>query len=149
MTRRLIDFVSALVGLSITLPVLFLMSISIKRDSSSPVFYLGVRVGKNGRSIKNFKFRSMVLDADKTGVSSTSLHDSRITSSGRFIRKWKLDELAQLINVVKGDMSLVGPRPEVQELVDMFTEEEKAILSLRPGITDCGHRFRMPMKVAC
>jgi len=124
-------------GLLITFPIFVLMIFWIKKDSPGPVFYRGVRVGRQGKPFKIFKFRSMVVDAEKTGVSSTSLQDSRITASGQFIRKWKLDELAQLINVIKGDMSLVGPRPEVQEFVDMYTEDEKQILTLRPGITDC------------
>jgi len=123
-------------GLLITFPIFVLMIFWIKKDSPGPVFYRGVRVGRQGKPFKIFKFRSMVVDAEKTGVSSTSLQDSRITASGQFIRKWKLDELAQLINVIKGDMSLVGPRPEVQEFVDMYTEDEKQILTLRPGITD-------------
>ena len=106
------------------------------RDSPGPVFYRGVRVGRGGREFKIFKFRSMVVDADKSGVTSTSGGDSRITSSGHFIRKWKLDELAQLVNVVMGDMSLVGPRPEVKEFTDLYSGEEIKILTLKPGITD-------------
>jgi len=136
MIKRLFDITMALVGLIITAPLFVIMIVWIKKDSLGPAFYRGVRVGKNGKSFKIYKFRSMVLNADKTGESSTSLHDSRITSSGKFIRKWKLDELAQLINVVKGDISLVGPRPEVREFVDLYNEKEMEILTIRPGITD-------------
>ena len=108
----------------------------IKKDSVGPIFYRGIRIGRDGKDFKIFKFRSMVQDADKSGITSTSAGDSRITSSGHFIRKWKLDELAQLVNVIMGDMSLVGPRPEVREFTDLYTREEEKILSLRPGITD-------------
>jgi len=134
--KRLFDFIVALIGLIISFPLFIVIVVWIKKDSAGPIFYRGKRVGRNGDPFKIFKFRSMVVDADKTGVSSTSLQDSRITASGHFIRKWKLDELAQLINVLKGDMSLVGPRPEVREFVEMYTEKEKQILNLRPGITD-------------
>ena len=126
----------ALGGLVATSPLLITIMFWIKKDSAGPIFYRGNRVGKGGAEFKIYKFRSMVRDADKSGVTSTSLKDSRITTSGHFIRKWKLDELAQLINVVKGDMSLVGPRPEVKEFTDLYREEEKKILLLRPGITD-------------
>jgi len=136
MVKRLFDFIMALVGLILTAPLFLVMIIWIRKDSAGPVFYRGERVGRHGKPFKIFKFRSMVVDADKSGVSSTSLQDARITASGHFIRKWKLDELAQLINVLKGDMSLVGPRPEVREFVEMYTEDEKQILTLRPGITD-------------
>lgn len=136
MVKRTFDFSMAILGLTVTLPIFIIMSIWVKKDSPGPVFYRGLRVGKNGRLFKIFKFRSMVMDADKSGVSSTSLQDTRITPSGSFIRKWKLDELAQLINVIKGDMSLVGPRPEVKEFVDIYSDDEKQILNLRPGITD-------------
>lgn len=136
MLKFIFDFVCALCGLIFFSPVLIIISIWIKLGSPGPIFYRGVRVGLNGSEFRIFKFRSMVLDAALSGVSSTSSHDPRITSSGRFIRKWKLDELAQLINVLKGDMSLVGPRPEVKEFVDLYKDNEKEILSLRPGITD-------------
>jgi lipopolysaccharide/colanic/teichoic acid biosynthesis glycosyltransferase len=136
MIKYAFDTMLALLGLVFFFPILILVSIWIKYDSKGPIFYRGIRVGKNGRMFKIFKFRSMVINAEKSGVSSTSAKDSRITSSGRFIRKWKLDELAQLLNVLKGDMSLVGPRPEVKEYSDLYTGDEKNILSLRPGITD-------------
>lgn len=126
----------ALGGLLLTSPLLIAIMIWIKKDSVGPVFYRGIRVGREGKEFRIFKFRSMVLDAHKSGVLSTSLGDSRITSSGHFIRKWKLDELAQLLNVLVGDMSLVGPRPEVKIFTDLFIGDEKNILTLRPGITD-------------
>lgn len=134
--KRSFDIVVALLGLCIFSPLLLLLSIWIKTDSRGPVFYRGERVGKDGITFKIFKFRSMILNADKTGVSSTSLLDDRITSSGHFIRKWKIDEISQLINVLKGDMSLVGPRPEVKEFVELYSVEERKLLTLRPGITD-------------
>jgi lipopolysaccharide/colanic/teichoic acid biosynthesis glycosyltransferase len=117
-------------------PVLLVLSILIKKEDGGPVFYRGVRVGRFGKTFRIFKFRTMVINAEKLGGPSTSDDDPRITRVGKFIRKFKLDELPQLINVLKGEMSIVGPRPEVQIYVDMFTEEEKAILSVRPGITD-------------
>jgi lipopolysaccharide/colanic/teichoic acid biosynthesis glycosyltransferase len=128
--------VMAMVGLILSSPLLIGIMVWIKKDSEGPIFYRGIRVGRNGKEFAIFKFRSMIEDADKSGVSSTSSEDSRITSSGHFIRRWKLDELAQLINVAKGDMSLVGPRPEVKAFTDLYSGEELEILSLRPGITD-------------
>jgi len=136
MMKRGFDFVSSLVGLILASPVLLVIAILIKKEDRGPVFYRGVRVGRFGKLFRIFKFRTMVLNAEKLGGSSTADDDPRITNVGRFIRKFKLDELPQLINVLKGEMSTVGPRPEVQMYVDMFTEEEKAILSVRPGITD-------------
>jgi lipopolysaccharide/colanic/teichoic acid biosynthesis glycosyltransferase len=112
------------------------IAILIKKEDGGPVFYRGVRVGRFGKLFRIFKFRTMVLNAEKLGGPSTADDDPRITKMGEFIRKFKLDELPQLMNVLKGEMSIVGPRPEVQMYVDMFTDEEKAILSVRPGITD-------------
>jgi lipopolysaccharide/colanic/teichoic acid biosynthesis glycosyltransferase len=108
----------------------------IKAGDGGPIFYRGVRVGRYGKLFRIFKFRTMVVNAEKIGGSSTADDDPRITKIGKFIRKYKLDELPQLINVLKGEMSFVGPRPEVQHYVNMFTAGEKAILSVRPGITD-------------
>lgn len=107
-----------------------------KKDSEGPVFYRQVRIGKDGKPFRIFKFRTMVNNADKSGVTSTKQDDVRITKMGRFIRKYNLDELAQFINVLRGEMSIVGPRPEIPYYVNMFTEEEKIILSVKPGITD-------------
>lgn len=134
--KRIFDFVVSLIGLIILSPLFLIIAILIKLESKGPVFYRGIRVGRYGKPFQIFKFRSMVQDAEKIGVSSTRASDMRVTRCGRFIRKFKLDELSQLINVLIEDMSIVGPRPEVQKFVDLYTEEEKAILALRPGITD-------------
>jgi len=136
LSKRLFDVVFSFVGLAVLSPLILLVAVLIKLDSPGPVFYRGVRVGRGGEPFRMFKFRTMVVNADKIGGPSTADDDPRITRVGRFLRKLKLDEVPQLINVLKGDMSLVGPRPEVQHYVDMFTEEERAILSVRPGITD-------------
>jgi len=134
--KRLFDVVVSLIGLIVLSPIFFVIAVAIKLESSGPVFYRGWRVGLHGKPFQIYKFRSMVQDADKSGVTSTSGTDSRVTRMGHVIRKFKLDEFSQLINVLVGDMSLVGPRPEVQKFVDLYTEEEKEILTLRPGITD-------------
>lgn len=136
MAKRLFDLFFSLAGLIVLSPLLLLLAVLIKLDSKGPVFYRGKRVGRYGKPFSIFKFRSMVVDAEKKGAASTSSNDVRITKMGRIIRIFKFDEFSQLINVVKGDMSLVGPRPEVQKFVDLYTEEEKEILSVRPGITD-------------
>jgi lipopolysaccharide/colanic/teichoic acid biosynthesis glycosyltransferase len=112
------------------------MAVLIKLEDGGLIFYRGLRIGRHGKPFRIFKFRTMVVNAEKIGGPSTADDDPRITSIGKILRKYKLDELPQLINVLIGDMSLVGPRPEVQQYVDMFTEQEKAILSVRPGITD-------------
>jgi lipopolysaccharide/colanic/teichoic acid biosynthesis glycosyltransferase len=108
----------------------------IKKEDGGPIFYRGIRVGRNSRAFRIFKFRTMVVDAEKIGGASTSDDDPRITPIGSKLRKNKLDELPQLINVLKGEMSFVGPRPEVPHYVDMFSVEERTILTVRPGITD-------------
>jgi len=136
MCKRLFDIVASAVGLLFLSPLFLLLTILIKLDSKGPVFYRGIRVGLHGEPFRIFKFRSMVAEAEKNGVSSTSKNDVRVTNVGEFIRRYKLDEFSQLINVFLGDMSLVGPRPEVQKFVDQYTEEEKIILTVRPGITD-------------
>jgi len=118
------------------MPALLCIALLIKKEDGGPVFYRGNRVGRYGSLFKIFKFRTMVVDAERFGGPSTADDDPRITKVGKVIRKYKLDELPQLINVLKGEMSFVGPRPEVQHYVEMFTEEEKAILNVRPGITD-------------
>jgi len=134
--KRLFDIVFSLLGLMLTTPILLILAILIKREDGGPVFYRGVRVGRHGKLFRIFKFRTMVVNAEKIGGSSTADDDPRITRIGKFIRKHKLDELPQLINVLKGEMSFVGPRPEVQHYVNMYTNEEKAILNVKPGITD-------------
>lgn len=136
MLKRLFDIVFSLFGLIIFFPILVILAIIIKSGDGGPVFYRGVRVGKNGKLFKIFKFRTMVVNAEKIGGSSTADDDPRITKIGKFMRKHKFDELSQLINVLKGEMSFVGPRPEVQHYVNMYTEEEKIILRVKPGITD-------------
>ncbi len=117
-------------------PVLLLMSIAVAITSGFPVFYLQTRVGKNNIDFKLFKFRSMANNSDKKGLLTVGGRDPRITSVGYFLRKYKLDELPQLFNVLFGSMSLVGPRPEVRKYVDMYNEEQKKVLSVQPGITD-------------
>ena len=133
---RFFDFILSLVGLVVLAPIFIVLAIWIKIDSTGPVFYKQVRVGQSGIDFGLFKFRSMVVDADKKGLITVGGRDPRITRSGYFIRKYKLDELPQLINVLVGDMSLVGPRPEVRKYVDLYTDEQQKVLSVKPGITD-------------
>jgi lipopolysaccharide/colanic/teichoic acid biosynthesis glycosyltransferase len=136
MIKRLFDIVAATIGLVMLSPVFIWTAWRIKSEDSGPVFYRGVRVGLHGEPFRIYKFRTMIVDAEKLGASSTSNDDFRITRIGNKLRKYKLDELPQLINVLVGDMSFVGPRPEVKYYTDKYTEEEKAILTVRPGITD-------------
>jgi lipopolysaccharide/colanic/teichoic acid biosynthesis glycosyltransferase len=134
--KRIFDFELALVGVILLTPILALVSIAIwLQDFKSP-FYISDRVGKNEKTFRLIKLRSMVVGADKKGVNSTSVNDSRITSVGKIVRKYKLDEFYQLFNVIKGDMSLVGPRPNVKNETDLYTFEEKRLLTVKPGITD-------------
>jgi lipopolysaccharide/colanic/teichoic acid biosynthesis glycosyltransferase len=123
-------------GLLVLSPLFLLLAIWIKCDSKGPVFYRQVRVGRNNRDFRLYKFRSMRVGSDKKGLITIGGHDPRVTRSGYFIRKYKLDELPQLINVFAGDMSLVGPRPEVRKYVDMYTPEQMHVLNVRPGVTD-------------
>ena len=134
--KRLFDMVASGCGLLVLSPVLLLVAIWIKLDSRGPVFYRQVRVGYKNKDFRIFKFRSMRIGADKGSLVTIGGRDPRITRSGYFIRKYKLDELPQLINVVIGDMSLVGPRPEVRHYVDYWTPEQMHVLDVRPGITD-------------
>ena len=135
MLKRFFDIIFSFIGLFMFSPLMLILAILIKRDGG-PVFYRGERIGRYGKPFKIYKLRTMVVNAEKIGGSSTPDDDPRVTKVGNFIRKYKLDELPQLINVFKGEMSFVGPRPEVKYYVDMFREEEKVILSIRPGITD-------------
>lgn len=135
-SKRAVDMAAALAGLVIAAPVLAVIALLIKRDSAGPVFYRAERVGLGGRSFRMFKFRTMVVDADRKGGPSTADGDPRVTRIGATLRRWKLDELPQLFNVLMGDMSLVGPRPEVRLYTDMFTPGERAILDVKPGVTD-------------
>lgn len=123
-------------GLLVLSPMFLILSIWIKIDSPGPVFYKQMRVGRNNKDFKLYKFRSMRVGSDKKGLITIGGHDPRITKSGYFIRKYKLDEFPQLINVFIGEMSLVGPRPEVRKYVEMYTEEQMHVLDVRPGITD-------------
>lgn len=136
MIKRGFDVVVSCLGICVLSAVLAAIALWIKWDSEGPVFYRGVRVGRFGRPFRIYKFRTMVVNAEAIGGSSTSDDDPRITRVGKLLRKYKLDELPQLVNVLTGEMSLIGPRPEVQEYVDMYTLEEQSILQLRPGITD-------------
>lgn len=137
MLKRLFDFDFSLIGLVLTSPLLLAIAFLIKKESPGSAFYRGVRIGKNGKPFRIFKFRTMVVDAEKLGGPSTAGDDPRLLKIGDFLKKYQLDELPQLLNVLKGEMSLVGPRPEVKMYVDIMTEEERAsILSVKPGMTD-------------
>jgi lipopolysaccharide/colanic/teichoic acid biosynthesis glycosyltransferase len=136
MVKRLLDVTFALLGLLLTSPLLLFFAYLIKRHDNGPALYLPIRAGRDGVPFKMFKLRSMVVNADKSGVSSTANSDSRITPIGAFIRRFKVDELMQLINVLKGEMSLVGPRPNVLNEVQEYTKQERHLLDVRPGITD-------------
>lgn len=136
MLKRTFDILMSFVGLLILCPLFLVVAIWIKVDSKGPVFYRQIRVGRGNKDFRLFKFRSMFVDSDKKGLITVGGRDSRITRSGYFIRKYKLDELPQLINVFVGDMSFVGPRPEVRRYVDMYTVEQLHVLDVRPGITD-------------
>lgn len=130
------DTAFAITGLVVLAPVFVLLAMAVRLSSAGPVFYRGSRIGLNGKVFRVLKFRTMVMNAESLGGSCTGDDDPRITPLGLWMRKYKLDELPQLLNVLKADMSFVGPRPEVRQYVDMFTKEEKQILSVRPGITD-------------
>lgn len=134
--KRLFDIVASGCGLIFLSPLFLILAIWIKLDSKGPVFYKQIRVGRNNKDFKLFKFRSMRVGSDKKGLITVGERDPRITRSGYFIRKYKLDEFPQLINVFIGDMSLVGPRPEVRKYVDLYTSEQMHVLDVRPGITD-------------
>lgn len=134
--KRLFDFLASGFGLIILSPLFLVLAVWIRMDSPGPVFYRQVRVGRYNRDFRIFKFRSMRVGADKGSLVTIGGRDPRITRSGYFIRKFKLDELPQLINVLAGDMSLVGPRPEVRHYVDYWTPEQMHVLDVRPGITD-------------
>lgn len=135
MLKRIFDIISSLFGLILLLPFMIIIAILIKLDSKGPIFFKQVRVTKNGREFKIFKYRTMRVGSDKFSQITVG-KDSRITKVGDFLRKYKLDEIPQLINVLIGDMSLVGPRPEVPKYVALYTEEQREILKVRAGITD-------------
>lgn len=133
--KRLFDIVASSLGLIVLSPLFVVLAVWIKADSEGPIFYRQTRVGRNNKDFRLFKFRSMRPGSDRAGLITVGGRDPRVTRSGYYIRKYKLDEFPQLINVLKGDMSLVGPRPEVRKYVDMYTADQKRVLSVRPGIT--------------
>lgn len=134
--KRIFDIVISFCGIIILVPIFIVIAFLIKLNSKGPVFYIQKRVGQFNIDFSLFKFRTMSVGADKSGLLTVGSKDSRITSVGIFLRKYKLDELPQLINVLFGDMSLVGPRPEVRKYVDLYTKEQAEILNVKPGITD-------------
>ena len=134
--KRAFDIIMALLGLIILSPFLLIIALLIVLDSSGGVFYKQKRVGKNNQDFSLIKFRTMHTDADKKGLLTVGTKDLRITKTGYYLRKYKLDELPQLFNVLKGDMSFVGPRPEVRQYVDLYNDEQKKVLQVKPGITD-------------
>jgi lipopolysaccharide/colanic/teichoic acid biosynthesis glycosyltransferase len=134
--KRLFDLVASVLALTLLSPLMAVLAWRIKAHDGGPVLYAGRRVGKDGKPFGMYKYRSMVLNADKIGGSSTPDDDPRITPIGKTLRRYKLDELPQLFNVVKGEMSLVGPRPQVQWAVDLYTPEQREVLTVPPGITD-------------
>ncbi len=136
MLKRTFDILASAAGLLLLSPLFLVVALWIKCDSRGPVFYRQTRVGRGNRDFRLFKFRSMYVDSDKKGLLTVGGRDSRVTKSGYFIRKYKIDELPQLINVFTGDMSFVGPRPEVRRYVDLYTAEQLHVLDVRPGITD-------------
>ena len=134
--KRLFDITSCLLSFPFLLPFFAITAIVIKLDSHGPVFYRGWRTGLWGKPFRIFKFRTMVVDAEKIGGPSTALNDPRLTKIGKFLRKYKIDELPQLINILNGEMSLVGPRPQVEVYTKLYNNDEKIILSVKPGLTD-------------
>lgn len=138
---RLLDILFSLIGLILLSPIFLLISFIIKLSSRGPTFYKQDRIGLNGVDFKVFKFRTMRYNSDSLGLITIGGRDPRVTSVGYFLRKFKLDELPQLVNVLIGDMSLVGPRPEVKKYVDLYTIEQRKVLSIRPGITDWASIF--------
>lgn len=141
--KRFFDVLLALVVLPFLLPVLFVIAVAIVFDSRGPVFYRGVRTGRFGRPFHIYKLRTMVADAEHRGGGTTAMDDERVTRVGRMLRRYKLDELPQVFNVLKGEMSFVGPRPELPQYTDKYSASEQLILSVPPGITDYSSlRFR-------
>ena len=134
--KRIFDIICSGLGIIVLSPVLIIIAILIKKGSDGPVFFKQIRVGEKGKNFKILKYRTMVVDAEKLGRQITVGNDNRITKIGSFLRKYKLDELPQLFNVFKGDMSLVGPRPEVPRYVELYNEEQRKVLDVKPGITD-------------
>jgi lipopolysaccharide/colanic/teichoic acid biosynthesis glycosyltransferase len=141
--HRALDILFSLSGLVLLFPVFLIIALWITCDSKGGIFYKQIRVGKGGVDFKLYKFRTMNVGADKAGLITVGVKDNRITKAGLFLRKYKLDELPQLMNVLSGDMSLVGPRPEVRKYVDLYNAGQRKVLQIRPGITDYASiRFR-------
>lgn len=141
--KRFFDLVFSLLGLVALSPVLLAVAVLIKLESPGPVFFRGGRVGRHCELFRIFKFRTMVADAERWGGTSTAEDDPRLTRLGKSLRRYKLDEFPQLLNVLFGDMSFVGPRPQVQWAVDLYSDDERRLLDVRPGITDFASlRFR-------
>ena len=136
MLKRIFDFVFSFVGILLLSPILVVLALLIVLDSKGGVFYLQQRVGKNNSDFFIYKFRTMSIGSDKAGLLTVGAKDNRITRVGYYLRKYKLDELPQLFNVLKGDMSLVGPRPEVRKYVNLYSPEQLKVLNVKPGITD-------------
>ena len=134
--KRLVDILLSLIGLLMLLPFFVVAAVAIVLDSKGGVFFLQTRVGKGNKDFKLFKLRTMGVNAERMGQLTIGGNDSRITRVGQFLRRYKLDELPQLLNVLLGDMSLVGPRPEVRRYVDLYTTEQQQVLSIKPGLTD-------------
>lgn len=134
--KRLFDITASFFGIIILSPLLIFIGLWVGLSSKGGVFYTQTRVGKNNKDFKLYKFRSMRVNSDKQGLLTVGSKDSRITKAGYFIRKYKIDELPQLFNVLKGDMSFVGPRPEVRRYVDLYSKEQMQVLKVAPGITD-------------
>lgn len=133
---RFFDILFSSLGVVVLSPLFLVLAVWIKLDSKGPVFYKQSRVGKNDEDFRLYKFRTMVVNADKKGLITVGGRDLRVTRAGYFLRKYKLDELPQLVNVLRGNMSLVGPRPEVRKYVEMYTSEQRKVLSVKPGLTD-------------
>lgn len=136
MLKRLFDVLVSTVMSVLLSPLLLVLALAVKFSSKGPAFYMQERIGKNEKPFRIFKFRTMFLDADKKGLLTVGGRDPRVTPVGYFLRKYKLDELPQLFNVVLGEMSLVGPRPEVKRYVEMYSTEQRKVLEVKPGITD-------------
>lgn len=133
---RIVDIILVLIGIIVLMPFFIIIGLTVLISSRGGVFYLQSRVGRFGKDFTLFKFRSMAVGADKKGLLTVGNNDTRITSVGKFLRKYKLDELPQLVNVLFGQMSIVGPRPEVRKYVDLYDENQMKVLNVRPGITD-------------
>ena len=136
MIKRVFDIIFSFFGLILILPLLIIIALLIKLESKGPLFYLQTRVGRHNKDFKIFKFRTMFVGSDKKGLLTLGDRDPRITKTGYFLRKYKLDELPQLINVFIGNMSFVGPRPEVRKYVNYYSQEDLIVLNAKPGITD-------------